>query len=62
MSNTQLDCKYYTESELNHTFHALNMFSMYYVHIRSIPRNLIKLQYYLEVLSHNFSIIAISES
>ena len=40
MSNKQLDCKYYTESEFNHTFHALNMFYMYHVNIR----NLIKLQ------------------
>ena len=35
---------------------------MYHVNIRSIPRNLITLQYYLEELSHNVSIIAISES
>ena len=61
MRNKQLDCKYYTESEFNHTFHALNMFSMYHVNMRSIPRNLIKLQYHLEELSHNFTIIAISE-
>ena len=26
MSNKQLDWKYYTESEFNHTFHVLNMF------------------------------------
>ena len=38
------------------------MFSMYHVDIRCIPPNLIKLQYYIEELSYNLSIIAISES
>ena len=57
-----LNCNYYTESEFNNSFTTSNTFSIYHVNIRSLPRNICKLEYYLEEITRKFDIIAISES
>ena len=59
---SHISCKICTESEFNREFPASNQFSLFHINIRSIPKNLQKLDYLLTELDHRFSIIAISES
>ena len=50
-NDTPLNCNYYTESEFNATFPPSEHFSIYHVNIRSLPRIINKLEYYLEEIN-----------
>ena len=62
VNNRQTISTYYNERSFNESYQHSNTFSLFHVNIRSIPRNLDKLELHLDSLKHNFSIIAISES
>ena len=55
-------CSYHNELSFNESFSKQNNFSIFHVNIRSIPRNLDQLTFYLNSLNHTFSVIAISEN
>ena len=55
-------CSYHNELSFNESFSKLNNVSIFHVNIRSIPRNLDQLTFYLNSLNHTFSVIAISEN
>ena len=55
-------CLYYNDLSFNESFPKQNNFSVYHVNIRSSPRNLDQLTFYLNSLHHTFSVIAISEN
>ena len=55
-------CSYHNELLFNESFTKQNNFSIFLVNIRSIPRNLDQLTFYLNSLNHTFSVIAISEN
>ena len=56
------ECLYYNDLSFNESSPKQNNFSVYHVNIRSIPRNLDQLTFYLNNLHHTFSVIAISEN
>jgi hypothetical protein len=68
LTNNQLACDYYFEDTFINKIQSLNLtkedesFSVYHTNIRSIPKNFDSLQHYLSLLSHEFSVVAITES
>lgn len=64
--NNVSNCRYYTEdsfqSKCNDIRHEGSPFSLMHQNIRSIPKNLIRFENYLESLKFNFSVIGLSET
>ena len=62
LSNTVLDCKYYTEQLLNNTLRKSRGLTICHFNIRSLNANFKTLDIYLSQLKVKFDIIAISET
>ena len=63
---SNISCDYYLEDSFNKRISSLNIdkrsFSLIHSNIRSIPKNLKRLEHYLDNLDLEFSIIALSET
>jgi hypothetical protein len=64
MLNQANTCNYYVEDSFNNKLQHLSndCFSLFHINIRSMQHNLDGLLQYLEILSHSFSIIGLSET
>ena len=62
LDNNSINCRYFTEMEFNnHSFIDTN-FSLFNLHIRSLPKNYVKLQHFLEGLNISFSVLSFTET
>ena len=65
-NNTLNSCEYHLEDSFNNMISKLDIksrcFSLLHMNIRSIPKNISKLENYLHLLNHEFSIIGITET
>ena len=55
-------CHYYTEFEFNQCFSSNDKFALYNLNIRSLPKNMEKMQHFLEGLHYKFTIITFTET
>ena len=61
--HSQTMCSYHNDSSFNDAYKNYNnRFSLFHANIRSIPRNLDQLTFYLQNLNIDFSVIALSET
>ena len=61
--HSQTICSYHNDSSFNDAYKNYNnRFSLFHANIRSIPRNLDQLTFYLQNLNIDFSVIALSET
>ena len=61
--HSQTICCYHNDSSFNDAYKNYNnRFSLFHANIRSIPRNLDQLTFYLQNLNIDFSVIALSET
>ena len=64
ISDFELNCNYYTEQEFNNVLNKINIskcISIIHINARSLIKNYDNIENYLNILSHTFSIIIISE-
>ena len=59
--NNTMNCKYFTEMEFNNYF-ASDNFSLFNLNIRSLPKNVVNLQPFLEGININFSVLSFTET
>ena len=48
-----MNCKYFTEMEFNNYFTTPDNFSLFNLNIRSLPKNVVNLQHFLEGININ---------
>lgn len=60
--NSTSKCNYYTDSEFNDNMCKLNGLSFIHFNARSLKKNLLKMNYYLQDLHMKFDIVAVSET
>ena len=62
LDNNSINCRYFTEMEFNtHSFIDTN-FSLFNLNIRSLPKNDVNLQHFLEGLNISFSVLSFTET
>ena len=62
LDNNSINCRYFTEMEFNnHAFIDTN-FSLFNLNIRSLPKNYVNLQHFLEGLNISFSVLSFTET
>ena len=61
-SLSNINCKYYDNSEFQTLSSSSNFFSFLHLNISSIPKHFDNFQYFLNTLQHHFKVLAISES
>ena len=54
LHNNTMSCKYFTEIEFNNYFTTSDNFSFFNLNIRSLPKNVVNLQHFLEGININF--------
>ena len=65
ISDFEFNCNYYTEQEFNNVLNKINIskcISIIHINARSLIKNYDNIENYLNMLSHRFSVIIISES
>ena len=65
ISDFEFNCNYYTEQEFNNVLNKINIskcISIIHINARSLIKNYYNIDNYLNMLSHRFSVIIISES
>ena len=65
ISDFEFNCNYYTEQEFNNVLNKINIskcISIIHINACSLIKNYDNIENYLNILSHKFSIIIISES
>ena len=60
--NNSMNCKYFTEMEFNNYFTTSDNFSLFNLNIRSLPKNVVNLQHFLEGININFSVLSFTET
>ena len=60
--NDTMNCKYFTEMEFNNYFTTPDNFSLFNLNIRSLPKNVVNLQHFLEGININFSVLSFTET
>ena len=60
--NNTMNCKYFTEMEFNNYFTTSDNFSLFNLNIRSLPKNVVNLQHFLEGININFSVLSFTET
>ena len=55
-------CHYFTELEFNQCFPSDDKFSLFNLNIRSLPKNIEKVQHFLEGLHYKFTILSFTET
>ena len=62
LDNNTMNCKYFTEIEFNNYFTTPDNFSLFNLNIRSLPKNVVNLQHFLEGININFSVLSFTET
>ena len=58
LDNNTMICKYFAEMEFNNYFTTPDNFSLFNLNIRSLPKNVVNLQHFLEGININFTVLS----
>ena len=62
LDNNTMNCKYCNEMEFNNYFTTHDNFSLFNLNIRSLPKNVVNLQHFLEGINIIFSVLSFTET
>ena len=62
LDNNTMNCKYFTEMEFHNFFTTPYNFSLFNLNIRSLSKNVVNLQHFLEGININFSVLSFTET
>ena len=62
LDNNSINCRYFTEMEFNNNSFIDTNFSLFNLNIRSLPKNYVNLQHFIEGLNISFSVLSFTET